>query len=57
MQPFEETEIWYMLYRICEIAAKVHEKNIIIGDIRPKNIFLFPEGEIALNCKATFIDE
>ena len=43
-QPFSEQQILYLSYIMLYSAEKIHAKNAIIGDIRPKNIFLFQDG-------------
>jgi len=41
MQPFEESEIWYILYTLSFVAARLHDRDLVVGDVRPRNIFLF----------------
>jgi len=44
----------YLAYIMLYTAQYLHKNNKIIGDVRPKNIFLFEDGHIQLNCLASF---
>ncbi|XP_067298711.1 uncharacterized protein [Pseudorasbora parva] len=43
---FEEKQIIDWLVQICLALQYVHEKNILHGDIKPKNVFLTEDGYI-----------
>ena len=43
---FEEGELWYLVYSIISAAESFHAKGEKIGDIRPQNVFISPEGQV-----------
>jgi hypothetical protein len=44
--PFDETELWYLLYNILEAAFLLEPLGKRIGDIHPTNIVLNDKGRV-----------
>eukprot|EP00917_Polyrhabdina_sp_WS-2016_P006680 GHVP01014871.1.p1 GENE.GHVP01014871.1~~GHVP01014871.1.p1 ORF type:complete len:336 (+),score=55.64 GHVP01014871.1:218-1225(+) len=43
-----ETQIWFFLWKLLNIAKTIHLQNIIHRDIKPENILIDENGEIVL---------
>lgn len=55
--PFNEQELWYLLYEIV-CASKDYEKmNMKSGDVRPRNIVINENGQIRLVSRCSFPNE
>ena len=39
-QPFLEKELWYLVYSLAYTGCLLHSDNVLIGDVRPENIFI-----------------
>lgn len=49
-QPFDETDIWYLIYNLVCAKRDVSLFHKKVGDIRPENIFINEKGEIKVAC-------
>ena len=56
-KPFSESELWYILHQYTMTGGILHSNNKIIGDMRPRNIFLNQTGDLLIGNRYTFIDE
>lgn len=54
---FEEAELWYLIYSIISAASTFHTKNLKLGDIRPQNIFISPEGQVRVSTQYSWPGE
>ena len=52
--PFEETELWYLLYNLLEAAYLMEPLRRKIGDLHPKNIVVNEKGRIKVVPSALF---
>jgi len=54
---FEEPELWYLVYSIIMAAEAFHSANFKIGDVRPHNVFISPEGQVRVATQFTWPNE
>jgi serine/threonine protein kinase len=54
---FEEAELWYLVYSIIQAGGAFHSAGIKIGDIRPQNVFISPEGQVRVATQFTWPGE
>jgi len=54
---FEEAELWYLVYSMILAGNTFHAKNMKLGDIRPQNIFISPEGQVRVATQYTWPGE
>lgn len=52
--PFDETELWYLLYNLLEAAFLLEPLSRRIGDIHPRNIVINEKGRIKIIPQALF---
>lgn len=45
---FTEQELWYLLFSLIKAKRQNEESSKVLGDIRPKTIFLNEEGSVRL---------
>ena len=45
---FDENELWYLLYSICDVGRNFHDAGFKVGDIQPSNIFMSGDGNVAV---------
>ena len=54
---FEESELWYLVYSIIQAADTFHARGLRVGDIRPLNVFISPEGQVRVATQFTWPGE
>jgi serine/threonine protein kinase len=54
---FEEAELWYLIYAVIGAAASFHAKGVKLGDVRPQNVFISPEGQVRVATQLTWPNE
>lgn len=54
---FDEPELWYLVYTLLRSANDFHEDGIIVGDIRPENIFIDEDGQVKAATQLTWPSE
>jgi serine/threonine protein kinase len=52
--PYEESELWYMLENLVAAGAFLESNNIPVGDIRPLNVWITPSTEYKLIDQGVF---
>lgn len=54
---FEESELWYLVYSIILAAESFHSRGEKVGDVRPQNVFISPEGQVRVATQYTWPGE
>lgn len=54
---FEEAELWYLVYSIILAAEAFHSRAEKVGDVRPQNVFISPEGQVRVATQYTWPNE
>ncbi len=54
---FEEAELWYLVFSIIHAANAFHAKGLKLGDVRPLNVFISPEGQVRVATQFSWPNE
>lgn len=54
---FEEAELWYLVYSMILAGSHFHAHGEKLGDIRPLNVFISPEGQVRIATQFTWPNE
>jgi serine/threonine protein kinase len=54
---FEEPELWYLVYSMIQAGNTFHSKKLKLGDVRPENIFISPEGQVRVSTQYSWPGE
>ena len=54
---FEEAELWYLVFSIIHAADAFHAQGRKLGDVRPLNVFISPEGQVRVATQFSWPNE
>jgi serine/threonine protein kinase len=54
---FEEAELWYLVYSVISAGEAFHSAGLKIGDVRPQNVFISPEGQVRVATQVSWPNE
>jgi serine/threonine protein kinase len=54
---FEEAELWYLVFSIIHAADAFHCAGHKLGDVRPLNVFISPEGQVRVATQFSWPNE
>jgi serine/threonine protein kinase len=54
---FEEAELWYLVFSIIHAADAFHASGKKVGDVRPLNVFISPEGQVRVATQLSWPNE
>jgi serine/threonine protein kinase len=54
---FEEAELWYLVFSIIHAADAFHSQVRKLGDVRPLNVFISPEGQVRVATQFSWPNE
>lgn len=54
---FEEAELWYLVFSIIHAASAFHTNGCKVGDVRPLNVFISPEGQVRVATQFSWPNE
>lgn len=52
--PFNEQELWYLLYEIVCASKDYERMKIKSGDVRPRNVVINENGQVRLVSRCSF---